>query len=153
MLANHTEFGFLVGAHTAVLVSTPNTLAKVSAALDETGFSFAYQVLPLPGEIVLCSKVGLPGLGVGKVHRVVVAIRVLVAQTSEGMAEFVNYHRTEVRPVGIGEVIGIIYSTATIVVCVNQNYDMLVRCACLHIVQTLKMQCCEVSVAIECVEV
>jgi hypothetical protein len=142
LLANHTEFGFLVGAHTAVLVSTPNTLAKVSAALDETGFSFANQILPFAGEIVLCGEIRLPRLGICKVHRIVIAIGILVAKSSEGVSELVNYHGTEIRSVGIGEVIGIIDSTATIMVCVYQYYNMFVRSACQHIVQPLKVQRC-----------
>ena len=107
LLADKAELRFLVSTHSTVLKSTPDTFREAAASLDETGLSFTDEIFPFAVEIAFCREVRFPGFCVGKVHRIVVAIGVLIAQTTEGMAEFMHDDRTELRTTGIGEVIGV----------------------------------------------
>ena len=43
--------------------------------------------------MVLGGQIRLPGFCIGKIDRVVIAIAILITQTSEGMAEFMHDDR------------------------------------------------------------
>ena len=93
LLADYTELWLLVGAHTAVLATTPDTFLQIAATLDESGLSFLDEMLPLDVSRRLSGQVGFPGFCVGEIDRIVIAIGILIAQSTEGMAEFVYHHR------------------------------------------------------------
>ena len=102
---------------------------------------------------MLRREVRLPRLCVGEVHRIIVAIGILVGQATERMPELMHHHWTELRPMGISEVIGVVDASPTVVVGIHENDDMLVGRTRKHIVELFQMQGSQVSVAIERVEV
>jgi len=68
------------------------------------------------------------------------------------MAEFMNDDRPEVRTMGVGEVVGVVDSSAAVVICVYEDDDMFVGRACQYVVQLLEMEGSQITVAIEGVE-
>ena len=119
LLADHAEFWFLIGAHPTVLATTPDTLLQITATFDEAGLSFFDQMLPLDESCCFGGQVGFPRFCVVKIHRIVIAIGVLITQSTERMAEFVHHDRQEVLTTRITEIIGIVYAASAIVLCIH----------------------------------
>ena len=55
----------------------------------------------------MCGKIGFPGLCVGKVHGVGVAVGILIAQSAEGVAELVYHNGFEMFAACIAEVVAV----------------------------------------------
>ena len=153
LLADETELRLLVGAHTAVFETAPDTMGEIAAAFDEARLLLAHQVLPFSVKVVLGGKVWLPGLGVGKVHWVVVAVGIFVTQSTETVAELMYDYRSERGTVGIGECIAIVDSAAAITIAIDEHDDMLIRCAGQYVVHLLQMERGQVAGAVEGVKV
>ena len=121
LLTDGTEVGLLVGAHTTVGLTAPDALGLIAATFDERSASLVDEVLPLLTEIVHGGEIGLPRFGIGEIHRVVLAIGVLVAKTAEGMTKLVNDHRLELIASGIAEIIGIIDASTAVIGGIGQR--------------------------------
>ena len=153
LLADGTEVGLLVGTHAAVLLTSPDAFRQIAAAFDEAGTPLVDEVLPLAAEVVLRGEVRFPWLGVGEVHGGVVAIGILVAQTTEGMAELMDDDRLELLSAGVAQVVGVVDAPAAIVRGVGQDDDVLVGRAGQQVVEPLQVERGEVALAVERVEV
>ena len=60
LLADKAELRFLVGTHSTVLKTTPDTFREIAASFDETGLSIADKAFPFAVEIAFCREVRLP---------------------------------------------------------------------------------------------
>ena len=78
-MADGTELGLFVGAHAAILASAPDTLFQITTSLDKAGLAFLNEIVPFDGDGGLRGEVGFPGLCVGEVHGLVVAVGIFVA--------------------------------------------------------------------------
>ena len=152
MLTNGTELRLFVRTHTAILATSPDAFQQIAAPFVQTSLAFFDEVLPFDEGRRFGREIRLPRFSIIEVHGVVIAVSILITQTSERMAKFVYDYRQEIVAARIAEVIGIIDAAATIVFGIHKDDDMLVRCACQHVVETLQMKGCQIAIAVEGIE-
>ena len=152
LLAHQAEFRFFVGAHTTIVETAPYAFGKAATTFHETCPTLFHELFPLAIKIMLRREVRLPRLCVGEVHRIIVAIGILIGQTTERMPELMHHHWTKLRPMGISEVIGVVDAAPTIVVGIHEDDDMFIGCTCKHIVEFLQMESGQIAIAVERVE-
>ena len=151
-LADGTEVGVLVGAHTTIFLSAPYAMGEIAATLYQRGASFVDEFLPFGRMRGVGGEVGFPGFGIGKIHGVVVTVGIFVAKAAKGVTEFMNHHRKELLATRVTEVVGIVDASAAIVGCIRQDNDMFVGCSCQQVVKALEVQGGQVACGIEGVE-
>ena len=101
---------------------------------------------------MLGGDVLLPGLSVGEIHRVVVAVGVFVGKSAEAVAELVDNHWAELLVLGGGECVAVIDAAAAVFRGIYQHDDVLVGHCHEVVVQLLEVESGEVAVAVEGVE-
>ena len=82
-MADGTEVGVLVGAHTTIFLSAPYAMGEIAATLYQRGASFVDEFLPFGRMRGVGGEVGFPGFGIGKIHGVVVTVGIFVAKAAK----------------------------------------------------------------------
>ena len=89
----------------------------------------------------------LPGFGVGVVVLdELVVVEILIGQAGEAVAELMDDNRFELCVVRGREGVGVVDASATISVCIGEDYDMLVGEVDENVVQLLEPQCSQIAV-------
>lgn len=152
LLAHQAEFRFFVGAHTTIVETAPYAFGKAATTFHETCPTLFHELFPLAIKIMLRREVRLPRLCVGEVHRIIVAIGILIGQATERMPKLMHHHWTKLRPMGISEVIGVVDAAPTVVVGIHEDDDMFVGRTCKHIVEFIQMESGQIAIAVERIE-
>ena len=84
-----------VGSHSTILLGSPNTFRQISASFDDRCLTRINERLPFRlGR--MSGQVGLPWFCITEVHRVVISIGILVAQSPKRVTELMDDHGQEV---------------------------------------------------------
>lgn len=141
-LAYRAESGVLVGTHTAIVCRTVDAFGGVAASFidtygiflvvsDRSGVrrTFLEHVFPLGGEVDLGTDVLFPRFHVQRIgvgHHIVV-VEVFVGKASEAMSELMYHDGAEHGVMGGRQRVGVVDTSATVLLGIRQDDDMLVR--------------------------